>query len=259
MRVNHLVIVLGVALLLGCADRTVNQSADQSLFAQPASPAPQPPIPISPSQLSKEQFSCVTPNYFAEISWEQDQPRMSFGRANSAADLRNASVAIVGNADGSKTYGSSAEATFYTRVFSDQSCLLQSLDSQQNIIVEEYGRVGAVRQNMNNSAANTTQELNQDNLAMTCFGTIQNSVDFTAYRSGEAGFHRVDLKPQTANATLTASLSYDGKNAQGQGIWRGNVNQMADITLVHLSASPSQKGDEVSVGYDGRWGQATCQ
>ncbi|NJN87944.1 MAG: hypothetical protein HC881_18660 [Leptolyngbyaceae cyanobacterium SL_7_1] len=267
MRIKFLVILLSVGLLFGCENRAADQSQEQSQStAQPGSPAAQPtgatapqaPTPIPPSQLPQDGFSCVTPNYFGLITWEQDQPQMSFGRGE-VASLRGAPVTVVGNADGSKTYGASGESTYYIRVFPDQTCLLQTLSGQQEIAVEEYGQVSAIGQPINNSSANNAQGSTQDSLAMTCPGNIQSTIDFTAYHSREAGFERIDLKPRTSDTVLTSSLSYDGTNTKGQGIWRGNVNQMADVTLVHLSTAQPKKGDEISVGYDNRWGQAICQ
>lgn len=102
------------------------------------------------------------------------------------------------------------------------------------------------------------EEPNQDSLSMTCSGTIQDSVDFTVYYTREAGFSRIELVPP-AGQTLTSTLSYDGKNQDGHGIWRGGVAQMASVVLVHLSTDAAQRGDDVSVGYDGRWGRATCR
>jgi hypothetical protein len=53
-------------------------------------------------------------------------------------------------------------------------------------------------------------------------------------------------------------LSYDRNNSKGQAIWRGAVNDAANVTLVHLANRPAQPGDQVSVGYDGQWGRGTC-
>ena len=108
------------------------------------------------------------------------------------------------------------------------------------------------------SPAPIAEEPNHDDLSMTCSGNIQNSVDFTVYYTREAGFSRIDLTPP-AGQTLTSTLSYDGINEDGHGIWRGAVAQMANVVLVHLSTEAPQRGDDVSVGYDGRWGRATCQ
>lgn len=94
---------------------------------------------------------------------------------------------------------------------------------------------------------------------MTCRGTIEDVVDFTAFFNRESGFNRVEFRPSTATTPLTAIMSYSDKNAEGQNTWRGSVNNAADVTLVHLSDGPVQLGDEISVTYDGRSGQATCR
>ncbi len=111
------------------------------------------------------------------------------------------------------------------------------------------------------SAATPPEEPNQDNLEMTCTGSITvNDIDFTVYFTREAGFSRIELKrPATGQVFAESFLSYDGKNAQGQAIWRGSVQEMASVTLVHLSSNPAQVGDQVSVGYDGQWGRGTCR
>jgi len=99
---------------------------------------------------------------------------------------------------------------------------------------------------------------NSDNLTMLCPGNIQSDVDFTAYYTREAGFNRIDFSPRQGTQTLTSNLAYDGKDPEGHGIWRGNVAQMADVVLVHLSTVAPRRGDQVSVGYDNRWGRGNC-
>jgi hypothetical protein len=98
-----------------------------------------------------------------------------------------------------------------------------------------------------------------DDLTMRCSGSIQNGVVFTAYFHHDTGFNRVEFLPSTATEPLVSNLSYSGKNSVGQSLWRGGVSAMANVTLVHLSTYEPQRGDRVSVGYDGRWGQAVCQ
>lgn len=111
------------------------------------------------------------------------------------------------------------------------------------------------------SAPTVTEEPNQDNLEMTCTGSITvNDIDFTAYFTREAGFSRIELKRSNSGEVFAKSfLSYDRQNDQGQAVWRGSVNEMATVTLVHLSSNPAQLGDEISVGYDGQWGRGTCR
>jgi len=105
------------------------------------------------------------------------------------------------------------------------------------------------------------QEPNQDNLQMTCTGSILvNDIDFTVFFTREAGFSRIELRRRSNGQQIAeTTLSYDRKNDQGQAIWRGNVNNMADVTLVHLSTGPGLPGDQISVGYDGQWGRGTCR
>lgn len=118
-----------------------------------------------------------------------------------------------------------------------------------------------------NSPVSTTQasnliaqEPNQDNLQMTCNGSIYvNDINFTVSFTREAGFSRIVLRRRSNGQQIAeAFLSYDRKNDKGQAIWRGSVNDMASVTLVHLSTRPAQRGDQVSVGYDGQWGRGTC-
>lgn len=109
-----------------------------------------------------------------------------------------------------------------------------------------------------NTFITTAPQPNQNDLAMTCPGNIQADVNFTAYYTREAGFNRIDFSPSQGTQTLTSNLAYDGKDPEGHGIWRGNVAQMADVVLVHLSSVSPQRGDQVSVGYDNRWGRGNC-
>jgi hypothetical protein len=104
-------------------------------------------------------------------------------------------------------------------------------------------------------------EPNQDNLQMTCPGSILvNDINFTVFFTREAGFSRIQLRRRSTGQQIAETfLSYDRKNDKGQAIWRGSVNGAADVTLVHLSSRPAQRGDQVSVGYDQQWGRGTCQ
>lgn len=105
------------------------------------------------------------------------------------------------------------------------------------------------------------QEPNQDSLQMTCSGSILvNDIDYTVRFTREAGFSRIELRRRSNRQVIAeTTLSYDRQNSKGQAIWRGAVNDAADVTLVHLSTRPAQVGDQVSVGYDGQWGRGTCR
>lgn len=100
--------------------------------------------------------------------------------------------------------------------------------------------------------------LEQSDLA--CRGTIGDDLVFKVKYSAEHGFTPVQFfRPNSEDVMAEAPLSYSGKNDKGQSIFRGSVNNMADVTLVSLtSANQVQSGDAVSVGYDGRWGRGTC-
>jgi len=104
-----------------------------------------------------------------------------------------------------------------------------------------------------------SQEPDQAALSLSCSGTIDNQVDFTAYYTHEVGFNRIDFKPRESSQTLTANLSYDRKNEQNYGVWRGNVAQMADVILIHESTDSPKSGDGIAVSYDNRWGRANCR
>lgn len=93
---------------------------------------------------------------------------------------------------------------------------------------------------------------------LVCVGNVDIS-DFTAYYTQESGFSRVEFRPRSGGTLLTANLVYAGENQQGQAIWRGNVNAMASVTLLHLSSGAVRPGDAVSVNYDGQWGRGTCR
>lgn len=105
------------------------------------------------------------------------------------------------------------------------------------------------------------QEPNQDNLQMTCNGSIGvNGIDFTVFFTREAGFSRIEFRRRSNGQLIAESfLSYDRKNDKGQAIWRGSVNNAASVTLIHLSTGPGRPGDQVSVKYDGQWGRGTCR
>lgn len=105
------------------------------------------------------------------------------------------------------------------------------------------------------------QEPNQDNLQMTCNGSIQvNDIDYTVFFTREAGFSRIQLRRRSNGQQIAETfLSFDRQNNKGQAIWRGAVNDAASVILVHLSSRPAQVGDQVSVGYDGQWGRGTCR
>lgn len=261
-RLTALGTILGAIALASCRDPLTSDGTPP-----PATPAT-PVAPTSPDgSISRQPVTCNTTNYFAEVLWENNQPLMSFLQKPNLNNLSRAQgVTVTSNPDGSTTYGYQGEAIFYARVFPDGTCFVQSLTSSGQLLVEESGRIAEFTPAPPPPAPTpgppvsiAPEEPNQDNLSMTCNGTVQDRVDFTAFYTREAGFSRVEFRPYTSNNVLTSNLSYVGKNAAGETIWKGNVAQMADTTLVHLSPFPAKPGDQVSVSYDGQWGRATCQ
>lgn len=245
--------MIGAIALSSCLNsRTTNVTPSPTTPAASVAPA-SPGVPIS-----MQPVTCNTPNYFAEVLWENNQPLMSFLQKPNLSNLsRSSGVTVTTNPDGSTTYGYQGESVFYARVFPDGTCFVQSLTSSGQLLVEESGRIAEFTPPPPPSLA--LEEPNQDNLSMSCNGTVQDRVDFTAFYTREAGFSRVEFRPRASNNVLPSSLSYIGKNAAGESIWKGSVAQMADTTLVHLSPYAAKPGDQVSVSYDGQWGRATCQ
>ncbi|MGB3491559.1 MAG: hypothetical protein WBA57_02440 [Elainellaceae cyanobacterium] len=94
--------------------------------------------------------------------------------------------------------------------------------------------------------------------SLTCVGQVGIS-QFAVYYTYESGFSRVEFRPQGVSSTLTAYLTYSGTNQQGQDVWRGAVNNMADVTVLHLSTQQPRPGDAVQVNYADQLGQGTCQ
>ncbi|MBF2084503.1 hypothetical protein [Thermoleptolyngbya sp. C42_A2020_037] len=261
-RLTVLGTILGAIALTSCRDPLTSDGTPP-----PATPAT-PVAPTSPDvPISRQPVTCNTTNYFAEVLWENNQPLMSFLQKPNLNNLSRAQgVTVTSNPDGSTTYGYQGETIFYARVFPDGTCFVQSLTSSGQLLVEESGRIAEFTPAPPPPAPTPAppvtvapEEPNQDNLSMTCNGTVQERVDFTAFYTREAGFSRVEFRPRTSTNVLTSNLSYVGKNAAGETIWKGNVAQMADTTLVHLSPFPAKPGDQVSVSYDGQWGRATCQ
>jgi hypothetical protein len=272
-------------LLLSCA----GQNASDTASGESASSATVTEVPHN-STVTGQDLICNAPTHFTEIFWEGGTPRLTFAQKPNQVTLDQAdSVSVISNADGGRTYGYKSEEsdiTVFSRFYLDGTCLIQTLDSQDNVTVEVTGEtraVGAIDGATNpappaeSAPAETATETidaqptasdeealvaaapSPTNLAMTCSGTIQNGVDFTAYFNHDSGFNRIEFLPESTTTPLTSTLSYSGKNSAGQSLWRGGVSAMADVTLVHLSTLEAQYGDRISVGYDGRWGQAICR
>lgn len=279
--------------LVSCeAFNSLTSEGESSPTATASAEASASPSPGSTKAVAGQNVSCNTPNYSGEITWEGEEARMTFGRKPNQTNVNEASpVTILSNTDGSTTYGHQGdEITVYLRAYANGSCLLQALSSQGAVTVEEFGRTGFVDQvsvNQVSSTRNPTiaqpptspapapaivslaspanaaeQPIEQSKPAgtlLSCVGTIKDSVDFTAYFAPDAGFNRLVFRPRDAKVVAVSALSYSGKNSQGQDTWQGKANEVAEVTLVHLANSIPQRGDQISVDYDGLLGQAVCQ
>ncbi len=153
--------LVGVSLLSGCALWEMIQTQN-SADAPPADPAAAPADPAAPQPTNspftaitapplqatapvRENYGCLSANYFADIVWQQDQPQMSLGRRPAEASLRGAPATVTSNADGSLTYASGGEALYYTRVYPDRTCLIQVVNPATGApILEEVGRLGGL-------------------------------------------------------------------------------------------------------------------
>jgi len=95
-----------------------------------------------------------------------------------------------------------------------------------------------------------------------CMGVIPDArLSFTVPHSPESGFmQQVEFRNVMTGAGVAKSdhLTFDRNNEQGQGIFRGSVRGMADVTLIDMAEFQPEPGSEISVGYDGQWGRGTC-
>lgn len=159
-------VLIGAGLLSGCALWEMIQSqnapadapspaqTDPAAAADPAAPQPTespfavftaPPLQAPASTPIRENYGCLTANYFSDIVWQQDQPQMSLGRKPAEASLRGAPAQVTSNPDGSFTYGVGGESLYYTRVYPDRTCLIQVVNPATGVpILEETGRLGGL-------------------------------------------------------------------------------------------------------------------
>lgn len=160
--VGQAVLLVGVSLLSGCAlwEMIQSQNTPTDVPADPAAPAPAAPATAQPTESPfavfttpplqppaaapvRENYGCITTNYFSDIVWQEDQPQMSLGRKPAEASLRGAPANVTSNADGSFTYAAGGEATYYTRVYPDRTCLIQVVNPATGApVLEEAGSLG---------------------------------------------------------------------------------------------------------------------
>lgn len=161
-------VLVGVNLLSGCALWEMIQSqnapadapaptdpaADPAAPADPTAPQPTespftvftaPPLQPPAATPVRENYGCLTANYFSDIVWQENQPQLSLGRRPTEASLQNAPAQVTANSDGSFTYAVGGESLYYTRVYPDRTCLIQVVNPATGApILEETGSLGAV-------------------------------------------------------------------------------------------------------------------
>lgn len=159
------VVLIGATLLSSCAlwemIQSQNAPADAPSPAQtdpaaaPADPAASQPTespfavftapPLQAPAPVRENYGCLTANYFSDIVWQQDQPQMSLGRQPAETSLQDAPAQVTTNPDGSFTYAVGGESLYYTRVYPDRTCLIQVVNPATGVpILEETGRLGGL-------------------------------------------------------------------------------------------------------------------
>jgi hypothetical protein len=131
---------LTLALVTACgslpfSDLFSSQSSDQSATQAPAGQAPVAQAPL-------QNVTCVTPNYFARVVWQNNQPQMTFGAKPDRLTLQNTPVATAQNPDGSITYQAPGAAVTYARIYADKTCFVQVVRDQNQVVLEESGALG---------------------------------------------------------------------------------------------------------------------
>ncbi|MBF2047338.1 MAG: hypothetical protein IGS54_08240 [Elainella sp. C42_A2020_010] len=104
-----------------------------------------PPLQPTSTPSNREDYACLTANYFMNITWQQDQAKMTFGRKPTEPIFRDVMATVQANPDGSFTYAFTQAALFYTRVYQDRTCLIQVIEPVSNLVtLEEGGSLGMV-------------------------------------------------------------------------------------------------------------------
>lgn len=154
--------------LLSCSLLRSFQHSSSNTASSPSSPTPSPTAPTTPAPAptettipftvltapppqstsltpAREDHACLTANYFMNITWQQDQPKMTFGRKPAEPIFRDMEAAVQANPDGSFTYAFTKEALFYVRVYPDRTCLIQVVEPVSNrATLEENGSLGGL-------------------------------------------------------------------------------------------------------------------
>jgi hypothetical protein len=140
-------------LLVGCEflnrDLFSQNSTAETPTTDSATPSPAETTNATPgnasAQTAGKNVACDTPSHFAEVTWQDGGPSMTYADKPDRTNFSQATpVAIVSNTDGSTTYGYEGDSTTYVRIYPNGSCLVQTLDAQGTVVVEEFGRVGFI-------------------------------------------------------------------------------------------------------------------
>jgi hypothetical protein len=104
-----------------------------------------PPLQSTAMTSAYESYACLTANYFMNITWRQDQPKMTFGRRPAEPIFRDVMSTVQANPDGSFTYAFTKEALYYVRAYPDRTCLIQVVEPASNrATFEESGNLGGL-------------------------------------------------------------------------------------------------------------------
>jgi hypothetical protein len=137
LKLIHLALFGCAALTTGCGVLPLS-----NFFSDLAPGLDQNPLSAPAAQAPRQNATCVTPNHFAKIVWQAEQPTMTFGAKPDQLSLNNAPSSVAQNTDGSLTYGSAGESTTYTRIFADNTCFVQVVGAGNQVVLEENGTIG---------------------------------------------------------------------------------------------------------------------
>ncbi len=88
-----------------------------------------------------QTFTCQTQNYFAQITWQETQPYLQFGRGPS--DISSTATATENQAsDGSVSYTSQKDQTITVRFLTSGGCNIRVADLNGSVRINESGQVG---------------------------------------------------------------------------------------------------------------------
>jgi hypothetical protein len=118
-------------------------AADSSDTSSSAAPSAQtsPDQTNQGSQTNQTAISCRSTNYFADLTWVQGQPLMSFGDGRNPNLASNTPVTVSQTADGGTIYTTRTANAARMVVYPNGSCALQVISSNGTTTVNELGQV----------------------------------------------------------------------------------------------------------------------